>query len=156
MSFIFTSYRIKIYLQKCDTSLLIISCGFYMKNNNSWLLTLFPFLLFIVFKLSFKTTFISVFVLCYPLLHTEETLFLHIFATLSLCKWLIFWSIAQVLPTSSKYAILWLCEVKTIFEGNLVFLYKYTLSKKKCVLRVSIPTVHLFICLILEYCWSLI
>ena len=60
MSFIFTSYRIKIYLQKCDTSLLIISCGFYMKNNNSWLLTLFPFLLFIVFKFSFKTTFNSV------------------------------------------------------------------------------------------------
>ena len=30
---------------------------------------------------------------CYPLPHTEGTLFLHISATLSLCKWLIFWSI---------------------------------------------------------------
>jgi hypothetical protein len=37
---------------------------------------------------------------------------------------LIFWSIAQVLPTSYKYVTLWLCEVKTIFEGNLVLLYK--------------------------------
>jgi hypothetical protein len=36
---------------------------------------------------------------------------------------------------------LWLCEVKTIFEGNLAFLYKIYTVSKKCVLRVSITTV---------------
>jgi hypothetical protein len=33
-----------------------------------------------------------------------------------------------------------LCEVKTIFEGKLVLLYKIYTVSKKCVLRVSIPT----------------
>jgi hypothetical protein len=42
--------------------LLIILCGFYMKNNNSYTAHFVP-VSFVVFKLSFKTTFNSVFFL---------------------------------------------------------------------------------------------
>jgi hypothetical protein len=44
------------------------------------------------------------------------------------------------------YATLWLYEVKTIFEGNLVLSYKiYTVSKKMCV--EGFHTDRFFFCL---------
>ena len=52
------------------------------ENNNSYTAHFVPVSFVMVFKLSFKTTFNSVFsFLCYSLPHTVGTLFLHIFAT---------------------------------------------------------------------------
>ena len=108
------------------------------------LLTLFPSPLFIVFKLSFKTTFNSVFLPFYVILyrirkehHSSTYLLLYHCAN--------DWFFGQLHKCSLHHKNMRLCEVKTIFEGNLVLLYKIYTVSKKCVLRVSIPTVFCFV-----------
>ena len=119
------------YRTSCRSFLLLTESRFIFRNviplcslfhaASTWkiiiptLLTLFLFPLFIVFKLSFKTTFISVFVLCCPLPHTEETLFLHIFATLIIVQMIDF----LVNCTSAPY-IIKICDFVALWsEDNI-------------------------------------
>ena len=104
------------------------------------LLTLFPFPLFILFKLSFKTTFNSVFFSFYVILYRiRKEHYSSTYLLLYHCA--NDWFFGQLHKCSLHHKNMRLCEVKTIFEGNLVLLYKIYTVSKKCVLRVSIPTV---------------
>ena len=106
------------------------------------LLTLFPCPLFIVFKFSFKTSNLVFFF--YVILY-------RIWKEHYPCAYLLLyqcandWFFGQLHKCSLHHKNMRLCEVKTIFEGNLVLLYKIYTVSKKCVLRVSIPTVFFFL-----------
>jgi ABC-type maltose transport system permease subunit len=78
------------------------------------LLTLFPFPLFILFKLSFKTTFNSVFFPFYVILYRIRT------EHYSSTYWLLYhcandWFFGQLHKCSLHHKNMRLCEVKTIF-----------------------------------------
>ena len=108
------------------------------------LLTLFPFPLFILFKLSFKTTFNSVFFPFYVILYRiRKEHYSSTYLLLYHCA--NDWFFGQLHKCSLHHKNMRLCEVKTIFEGNLVLLYKIYTVSKKCVLRVSIPTVFVVV-----------
>ena len=96
------------------------------------LLTLFLFPLFIVFKLSFKTTSNSVF---FPMLsytaYGRNIIPPHICYSIKCAN---DWFFGQLHKCSLHPKNMRLCEVNTTFEGNLVLLYKiYTVSKNMCV-----------------------
>ena len=117
------------------------------------LLTLFPFPLFMVFKLSFKTTFNSGFFPFYVILYRiRKEHYSSTYLLLYHCA--NDWFFGQLHKCSLHHKNMRLCEVKTIFEGNLVLLYKIYTVSKKCVLRVSILTV--FCCcvprFVLKFC----
>ena len=103
--------------------LLIILCGFYMKNNNSYTAHFVP---------------VSLYYINFHLRqHLTQFFFLSMLSSTAYGR--------NIIPPHICYSIIVhkcslhhknmrLCEVKTIFEGNLVFLYKiYTVSKKMCV-----------------------